>query len=99
MSMKIEWNNQTKEIIAYGFATISLIFGMGLTAWGFAVPPIGEVHTSIQFILGEMLTFSGAIIGISYHVKNEISKAKKQVQNEIKEKFNKKDDGNNKKDN
>ncbi|MCI9607289.1 MAG: hypothetical protein HFJ94_03825 [Muribaculaceae bacterium] len=83
----MKWNKTTKEIISYSFAGLALLFGLILTAWGFSVPPIGEVHSSIQLILGEMLTFTGAVIGISLHVKNEIGKAKEELTEALKQKY------------
>ena len=33
---------------------------------GFVVPPIGEIHHSLLIAFGEILTFSGSLIGIDY---------------------------------
>ena len=41
---------------------------MMLTA-GFICPPVGEIHHSILIAFGEILTFSGSLIGIDYHYK------------------------------
>jgi hypothetical protein len=38
-----------------------------LLACGFACPPAGEIHHSVLIAFGEILTFSGSLIGIDYH--------------------------------
>jgi hypothetical protein len=37
-----------------------------LTA-GLFTPPVGEIHHSLLIAFGEILTFSGSLIGIDYH--------------------------------
>ena len=41
-------------------------FGCALLACGFVAPPIGEIHHSLLIAFGELLTFSGSLIGIDY---------------------------------
>ena len=50
-----------------------LILAMALcTFWctmlvaGFVVPPLAEIHHSVLIAFGEILTFSGSLIGIDY---------------------------------
>ena len=33
---------------------------------GFLCPPLGEIHHSVLVAFGEILTFSGSLIGIDY---------------------------------
>ena len=42
-------------------------FGVLLLVAGFVAPPVGEIHHSILIAFGEILTFSGSLIGIDYH--------------------------------
>ena len=42
-------------------------FGCALLAAGLITPPMGEIHHSVLIALGEILTFSGSLIGIDYH--------------------------------
>ena len=44
-------------------------FGGALLLAGFLCPPLGEIHHSILIAFGEILTFSGSLIGIDYHYK------------------------------
>ena len=42
------------------------VFGGMLLVAGFVAPPIGEIHHSLLIAFGELLTFSGSLIGIDY---------------------------------
>ena len=42
-------------------------FGCALLACGFIAHPLGEIHHSVLIAFGEILTFSGSLIGIDYH--------------------------------
>ena len=42
------------------------VFGGLLLIAGFIAPPIGEIHHSVLIAFGEILTFSGSLIGIDY---------------------------------
>ena len=41
-------------------------FGCGLLLTGFCCPPLAEIHHSVLVAFGEILTFSGSLIGIDY---------------------------------
>ena len=43
------------------------VFGGILLIAGFCCPPVGEIHHSVLIAFGEILTFSGSLIGIDYH--------------------------------
>ena len=46
-------------------------FGCALLACGFVVPPLGEIHPSVLTAFGEVLTFSGAILGMDYKYRSK----------------------------
>ena len=48
-------------------AIVMCLFGGTLLVAGFVAPPVGEIHHSILIAFGEILTFSGSLIGIDYH--------------------------------
>ena len=48
-------------------ATAMCAFGCALLAAGLFTPPVGEIHHSLLIAFGEILTFSGSLIGIDYH--------------------------------
>ena len=41
-------------------------FGVLLLIAGFVIPPMGEIHHSVLIAFGEILTFSGSLVGIDY---------------------------------
>lgn len=43
------------------------VFGGLLLIAGFVAPPLGEIHPTVLIAFGEVLTFSGSLIGIDYH--------------------------------
>ena len=45
------------------------VVGVMLLWAGFFAPPLAQVHPSILTALGEIFTFSGALIGVDYHYK------------------------------
>ena len=48
------------------------IMGCVLLWVGLFLPPIGVVHASVLTALGEVFTFSGALIGVDYHYRWKI---------------------------
>ena len=47
-------------------AVVMCTFGCALLTAGFVAPPVGEIHHSVLIAFGEILTFSGSLIGIDY---------------------------------
>ena len=41
-------------------------FGGALLLAGFLCPPLGEIHPTILTAFGEVLTFSGALLGMDF---------------------------------
>ena len=41
-------------------------FGCTMLLAGFCCPPLAEIHHSVLIAFGEILTFSGSLIGIDY---------------------------------
>ena len=54
---------KTQLIVSVAMCT----FGCALLACGFVAQPLGEIHHSVLIAFGEILTFSGSLIGIDYH--------------------------------
>lgn len=61
------------------------IVGVGLLWTGLFLPPIGIIHTSVLTALGEVFTFSGALIGIDYSYKFKTIKYIAEIDKEEKE--------------
>ena len=61
------------------------VIGVGLLWTGLFLPPIGIIHASVLTALGEVFTFSGALIGIDYSYKFKTIKYLKEHNEDIDE--------------
>lgn len=68
-----------KERISYVFATICFFLGWLITFIGFLLPPMGQVHETILWILGQALLFTGAVIGIGQYYNSQVTLFKKDI--------------------
>lgn len=57
----------TKKDKHLGIAVFLVIFGVLLITAAFIVPPLGYIDPTVLTAFGEVLTFSGSLIGIDYH--------------------------------
>lgn len=71
---------ETKEKISFWFAGIALVVGFILTILGFIVAPLGIIDTSVLWVLGQCLTFVGAVCGVSLHAQG----LRKEILDELK---------------
>lgn len=51
--------HKIQELSALGM----LAFGCALTAAGFCANPVGQVHDSVLWVLGQCLVYAGSILG------------------------------------
>ena len=47
-------------------SVVLCVFGCLMLTAGFIAPPLAEIHHSVLIAFGEILTFSGSLIGIDY---------------------------------
>lgn len=73
-----------KDTIATWSAVGMLGFGVILTTAGFIIPPVGEVHDSILWILGQVLIYTGSIFGITMYTNHRLA----EMSNEINRRLN-----------
>ena len=79
-----KWDIKTKEQLQYGVAIFGFVFGLIMVAVSaFAVEPIGEVDPSVISILGILISFAGAIFGVSLHYDSELQHFKTEAKNEF----------------
>lgn len=78
-------NTNKVEIIKLIMAVAIVIFGCMMITAGFCVPPLGVIDNSVLVAFGEILTFSGAVLGINYHYQFRVK--------QLEDKINKKDNG------
>ena len=62
--MKRIFPNQTVQLIA---AYLTALFGMVMITVALFLPPLGVIDPSVLTAFGEVLTFSGALLGMDYH--------------------------------
>lgn len=72
-----------REKWMYSLATLGFFLGWGLTIWGFFIEPIGEVHTSIQWILGQALVYTASTFGIGMYFRREMMELKHDLSKSI----------------
>ena len=79
--MNISLSQKEKMTIEFFFGFISALIGIGLLWTSLFIPPLGIIDASVLAAVGEVLTFSGALVGIDYsyrfkHFKIENGKKK-----------------------
>lgn len=55
-----------KMTIEFFFGFICALIGIGLLWTSLFIPPVGIIDASVLAAVGEVLTFSGALVGIDY---------------------------------
>lgn len=68
-----------KEKLAIITAIAAFVIGWGLTIAGFIVPPTGDVHDSVLFILGQALVYSASVFGITSYFTSESKRMREDV--------------------
>ena len=63
-----------KTKFAIGTAVIAFVVGWGMTIAGFIIPPKGEVHDSVLWILGQALVYTASVLGIGMYFNNQMAK-------------------------
>lgn len=61
-------------------AAVAFLAGWGLAIAGFLLPPKGEVHDSVLWILGQALIYTASVLGIGMYINNEITRLKAENQ-------------------
>ena len=63
-----------KTKFAIGTAVVAFVVGWGMTIAGFIIPPRGEVHDSVLWILGQALVYTASVLGIGMYFNNQMAK-------------------------
>lgn len=72
-----------KENITYGSALFMLVFGVMLTTAGFLTAPVGEIHDSVLYVLGQCLLFAGSVMGVGAYTAGKV----REMQHSIDRRF------------
>ena len=73
-----------KDYIKWGSAVVCVLAGLVVIMWSMVLPPEGVIDGSVLTVIGELLTFSGAVFGISTHYAIETEKLKVNIDSEVK---------------
>ena len=63
-----------KTKFAIGTAVVAFVVGWGMPIAGFIIPPRGEVHDSVLWILGQALVYTASVLGIGMYFNNQMAK-------------------------
>lgn len=58
-----------------------LIFGVGLTIAGFIVPPLGDIHDSVLWVLAQSLIYAGSALGINVYIQSKFNDLENKMRN------------------
>lgn len=75
---------ETKDNITVGSALGMLIFGVALTLAAFLLPPVGEIHDSVLWVLGQSLIYAGGALGIANYARQSAREAVEEMERERK---------------
>ena len=64
--MNISLSQKQKMTFEFLFGIICALIGIGLLWTSLFIPPVGIIDASVLAAVGEVLTFSGALVGIDY---------------------------------
>jgi len=78
---------ERKETISFGAAIGMLMFGVILTTAGFLMPPPGEIHDSVLYVLGQCLLFAGGVMGVSAYTTGRMRHIEDSVKRDIDNRF------------
>lgn len=70
----MKMNAETKDWIKFISSIMLLVAGVVLIFISIYLPPLGEIHTSVLTVIGEILTFVGAVFGIGEYAAIQIAK-------------------------
>lgn len=77
---------EQKDTIAVTSAMVMLLFGISLTTAGFIIPPTGEIHESVLWVLGQALIYAGSIFGIAYYARGVVDRRIAEIEDKFKPK-------------
>ncbi len=74
--------NERKDNITVCSAVAMLIFGCVLTTIAFFIEPMGEIHDSVLWVLGQCFIYAGGALGIANYARTS---AKQEVDERFRE--------------
>lgn len=75
---------QSKDTITVWSAIGMLLFGVILTASAFCIEPVGQIHDSVLWTLGQCLIYAGGALGIANYARQSAREAVEEMEEERK---------------
>lgn len=72
--------SKTCEILAI----ILVAAGILLIFLAIFIPPIGEIHSTVLWALGQMFALGGSLLGIKEHYDSKLKTVKDEIRSELK---------------
>lgn len=73
---------ETKNAITIYTALIMLAFGIIMATAGFIVSPLGEIHSSVLWIVAQCLIYTGSVLGVSAYAHGKITEINDELINQ-----------------
>lgn len=73
--------HETKLTLQFVFAWVLVVIGVVLMFFGFFAEPLGEISPTVLTAFGEILTFSGAVLGIDYRYRFKSEELDRKTRN------------------
>lgn len=71
-----------KDSITVWSAIGMLVFGVALTLSAFCIEPLGEIHDSVLWVLGQSLIYAGGALGIANYARQSAKDAVQEYEEE-----------------
>lgn len=81
-------DQDTKDWIKFISSIVLLVAGVVIIFISIYLPPMGEIHTSVLTIIGEIFTFVGSVFGIGEYAMIQIAKINNNKDNKEDKKEN-----------
>ena len=86
-NLKNKWDSLSyKDKLSYSLAIAAFSLGWMITIIGFFVSPVGVIHSTVLWVLGQSLLFTGSIIGIAQYYSTQLNDFKSNIISTIKNK-------------
>lgn len=71
---------ERRELIIMRSAVAMLIAAVLFAGAGFCTYPIGEIHSSVQWICAQFLIYAGSALGITTYLRSELRDMRKDIE-------------------
>lgn len=73
---------ETKNTLTIYTALVMLAFGIIMATAGFIVSPLGEIHSSVLWIVAQCLIYAGSVLGVSAYAHGKITEINDELINQ-----------------